>query len=591
MPQIDLRPVVQLTLNDLSEPLSYVSLRIEQPLLHHHQCSFIWRLDQQRVMVLSDREDFAQQCLGKELHIRLGEQHLTYFITCVRVVDEQEAASGIFVQAQSPTILIDDIRQNQAYLDADLKTIIQQALSDVPSNLLSTRIEPVCTNSFTYTVQSGETDYAFLQRLSKRYGEFLYYDGKALVMGPPKTGGPTLINGIDLNALRFSTQLHSAHAPYVRYDVMNGQSSQEMVSFPSGVESSDSYLASAAKVSQGLFRHSQHKQSFLFTGEEAPQRDQFKQLKEQAYLSTLVQVQGESIHSGLHPGLVFSVNQGHRSGEYTAIHVTHQSAQNGHYENQFIGIPSSCQVPPYTNPEAYPKGEAQSAIVSNNADPEGLGRIKVNFHWSPKLDSPWLRMVSPHGGAEKGFYFVPEVGEEVQVGFELDNAERPFVLGSLYHGKAKPSAWKNDQNNIKAIRTRSGNEILLNDEDGSIKITDAKGSVFFMDGKGNIALEASKKVRIEAQDIELIARHNLAAIAGNIVSVSARPGDGGGEGQIIVSAENDLNLESQKTNASLTSKDIIEIISKNINIQANQKMYLDGGQLADFIASLIKINS
>ena len=183
------------------------------------------------------------------------------------------------------------------------------------------------------------------------------------------------------------------------------------------------------------------------------------------------------------------------------------------------------------------------------------------------------------------------MGEEVQVGFELDNAERPFVLGSLYHGKAKPSAWKNDQNNIKAIRTRSGNEILLNDEDGSIKITDAKGSVFFMDGKGNIALEASKKVRIEAQDIELIARHNLAAMAGNIVSVSARPGNGGGEGQIIVSAENDLNLESQKTNASLTSKDIIEIISKNINIQANQKMYLDGGQLADFIASLIKINS
>ena len=129
-------------------------------------------------------------------------------------------------------------------------------------------------------------------------------------------------------------------------------------------------------------------------------------------------------------------------------------------------MPSSCQVPAYTNPEAVPKakGEAQSAVVSSNADPEGLGRVKVNFHWNSQLESPWLRVVSPHGGGEKGFYFVPEVGEEVQVGFEQGNAERPFVMGSLYHGKAKPSSWKTDANNIKAIRTRSGNQVVMNDE-------------------------------------------------------------------------------------------------------------------------------
>ena len=75
------------------------------------------------------------------------------------------------------------------------------------------------------------------------------------------------------------------------------------------------------------------------------------------------------------------------------------------------------------------------------------------------------------------------------------------------------------------------------------------------------------------------------------MSFNASPGDGGGDGQIIISAENDLNLESRKTSSSLTSKDKIKFSSKSIDIRASDKVNLDGGKLADIVASLIKINS
>ena len=578
MSQIDLRPEVRVLLEGFSEPLAYTSLCVEQPLLEHHQCSLLWRLDQQKVMQTADRETLSQQCLGKMLHVHLGEYVYAYLVTSVEVQDRHQAAPGLLLKGYSPTILLDDIRQHQCYLNADLKSIAGEALSDVPSNLLSTSIEPVCTQSFAYTVQYEETDYAFLQRLSRRHGEFLYYDGKALVMGAPKTGGPTLVSGLTLNALHFKAKLGSAHAPYTRYDMLLGESAKEAVSFPSG-GGADAYLSSAAGASEKLFRHSSHKQSFLFTGEEPAERAQFKHLKEQGYLSGLVEARGESLHPGLHPGLLFRTDQGHRQGEYIAKSVVHLSHQEGHYENAFVAMPSSCQVPAYTNPEAVPraKGEAQSAVVSSNADPEGLGRVKVNFHWNQKLESPWLRVVSPHGGGEKGFYFVPEVGEEVQVGFEQDNAERPFVLGSLYHGKAKPSSWKTDANNIKAIRTRGGHTIQLNDAHGeeTITISDKSGNTILLDVKNSsISISSPAHLSLSANTISLQAKHGL--------TITSE------EETIAIQAKQDIGLHSQEAKLQISGKQSVDLRStedevkikakKAVNIVGNEKVEVLSGE-------------
>ena len=74
--------------------------------------------------------------------------------------------------------------------------------------------------------------------------------------------------------------------------------------------------------------------------------------------------------------------------------------------------------------------------------------------------TPWIRVVQPYTGGGKGFYFVPEIGEEVMIDFEGGNAERPFVLGAHYNGEAK-SGYHNADNRVKAIHTKSGQSSSL----------------------------------------------------------------------------------------------------------------------------------
>jgi uncharacterized protein involved in type VI secretion and phage assembly len=129
-------------------------------------------------------------------------------------------------------------------------------------------------------------------------------------------------------------------------------------------------------------------------------------------------------------------------------------------------------------------------------------------------------MIQPHSGSGKGFYFIPEIDEEVLVGFEGSNAQNPYVLGTQYNG-SQSSGYADGQNNVKAIHTRSGTKIILNDGDGSILIEDPSGNTWKMDGQGNIAVNAPKTFSVNASDINLSASKNISVNAGMNISESA----------------------------------------------------------------------
>ncbi len=78
-------------------------------------------------------------------------------------------------------------------------------------------------------------------------------------------------------------------------------------------------------------------------------------------------------------------------------------------------------------------------IVTNNQDPLGLGRIRVKF---PTLtnehESNWARMVQIGAGLNRGFDCLPEIGDEVLVGFEHGDIHRPYIIGGVWNGLDKP---------------------------------------------------------------------------------------------------------------------------------------------------------
>ena len=112
----------------------------------------------------------------------------------------------------------------------------------------------------------------------------------------------------------------------------------------------------------------------------------------------------------------------------------------------------------------YAKGVAL-ALVTQNKDPEGLGRVKLRFPWeSQPRESDWARCAVPMAGKDRGTYFLPEIGDEVLVAFEREDMRFPYVLGALWNGQDKPpESNSNGQNDRRVIKSRSGHKLTFDD--------------------------------------------------------------------------------------------------------------------------------
>jgi uncharacterized protein involved in type VI secretion and phage assembly len=159
-------------------------------------------------------------------------------------------------------------------------------------------------------------------------------------------------------------------------------------------------------------------------------------------------------------------------------------------------------------------------IVTNNQDPDKLGRVKVRFPWlSDTGESWWARIAAPMAGKERGFYFLPEVEDEVLIAFEHGDVRFPYVLGALWNGEDKPPETNSDgKNNMRVIKSRSGHIIRLNDEDGKEKLEiidkSAKNSIVLDTAENTITITTDKDLKLsavqgtitlEAKNIDIIA--------------------------------------------------------------------------------------
>ncbi len=110
------------------------------------------------------------------------------------------------------------------------------------------------------------------------------------------------------------------------------------------------------------------------------------------------------------------------------------------------------------------------AVVTSSEDPLKMGRVKVRFPWlDDSAESWWARVVQPYAGKERGMFFMPEVGDEVVVCFELGDVHQPLVIGMTWNGAdATPEPGDADgQNHFKIIETRSGHKLQFGDEPGA----------------------------------------------------------------------------------------------------------------------------
>jgi phage protein D/phage baseplate assembly protein gpV len=146
-------------------------------------------------------------------------------------------------------------------------------------------------------------------------------------------------------------------------------------------------------------------------------------------------------------------------------------------------------------------------IVTDNQDPEGWGRVKVMYPWlSTEHSSDWARVVSAGAGPDRGFECIPEIDDEVLVGFEMGDVRFPYVLGGLWNGQDAPPYKSGDivsggKVQKRVVRSRSGHEVVLDDSDGggSITIKDKNGNSIALDTASNaLSMKVSGDITLDA---------------------------------------------------------------------------------------------
>jgi uncharacterized protein involved in type VI secretion and phage assembly len=171
------------------------------------------------------------------------------------------------------------------------------------------------------------------------------------------------------------------------------------------------------------------------------------------------------------------------------------------------------------------------ALVQSIADPDQQGRVRVRLPWAPDGSGAgyeaWARLATLMAGADRGVWFIPDVGEEVLVAFEGGDPRRPYVIGALWNGVDAPPEQMDsgEQNNKKVIVSRNnlritlddaqgqetvtietpgGQVLTLKDGPGQVKIDDSNGNNLTMESAG-ITLSTAGKLTIQASTINVTA--------------------------------------------------------------------------------------
>jgi len=449
-------------------------------------------------------------------------------VTEVSLDNSIDGLNRVIVTAHSPTIAMADCKHNALYHETSASDMIGALVRGYPITVGNMESS---ARTLNFVVQYRETDWDFIQRLAGIDGKFAHYDGGEFRLAAASSrDNEDLIWRQTLGAFTIGvgTQQMEFKSTVYNYEQTRDYSSDSSSISRTAALSDLSGLSPTA--SAEVFGSSSFVESSVVP--DASSLDQVLTATRSSAMGRMINCEGESIMPTVAVGHTVTVREMADliNRPYLVKSVKHVFDDSGKYHNTFIctpldlAYPDSSRKPPRIT-------QLQPAVVVNNHDPEMHGRIKVKFPWSGSDETPWVRYATMHAGSDRGSFWIPELNDEVLVGFEFGDPSRPIVVGSVYNSEGAPHSKANSEENlIKLFTTKSGNEIAFNDESGkeSIEITSPDGAnqiILTMDGPSitikstdgditiegkNIKLKTDEKVTVEAgTDLEMKASANM----------------------------------------------------------------------------------
>jgi len=552
--------------------------RLKQSARRHHYFELTLAHDSLNEIQNHNLEQ-VQQFLGKRITIvfkykdvenESPERTFVGMVSKVAFSQEKMSLGNIVLTGYSPTILMDSAPHTQSFggnQPVNTSVIANRIIKEAWGiNDFDFRIDTQNKSYINYSAQYCETHYNYLARLAEAYGEQFYYDGNVLHFGKlPSHEKPIhLIYASNITDVQVELKAVHTKPEYFGYNSINHT---KMLGSNDSIKHLGNLSAKAYELNDNIFKT----RSLTPTPINANMFLDVDDSQKSARGSKAVEVftvSGSTTVPFLYIGCVADIDMRNQDSSQTShfttlmiTEVNHEVDARGYYTGNFEAIAEGTGFMP--KPDfRIPIAEPQVATVISNIDPLNQGRIQVQFDWQLNDTTHFIRMMSPDAGGtdavsqNRGFVAVPEIGDQVMVGFEYHNPDFPFTMGGMFHGGIGLGGGMD--NRVKSLQTRSGHRLVFT-EDESILLTDKSGNELKFDTEGkNINITAPETITIKSKNLKFDIEENIETKAGKNMDTHV------GE-NIKIIARQEISQDSGKKT----------IISAGTNTEISAKIHLD----------------
>ncbi|MCC6459599.1 MAG: type VI secretion system tip protein VgrG [Saprospiraceae bacterium] len=496
--------------------------------------------------------DFAP---GSEVKISLGyhQQNETVFegiIVRVGVRIQEDSHSAITVQCADKAVKMSVSRINRYYNKQTDSNIISKIAGEAG---LSKQVE---STSYTHkeVIQYNTTDWDFILSRADLNGKVVVTENNKLIVEAPAVSGSAPISlqfgrdilstDIYVDAVSQYTQVESA-----AWDMATQKLTKSTSSEPSVNNQGDSSIKGKSLADKMASpKYAMHvpapiESSMLKTWADA-----------RLLRSRLARIRGTISCMGtslVKPNSLVTIDRlsDYFTGDAYVSKVVHQ-VQGGHWSTE-IGI----GMDPQWFVESSPNVEIPSAsgmlpginglyigvVKKIHEDPDGDTRIQVDIPVLEQSSGIWARYASPYASKEAGIFFLPEIGDEVILGFLNNDPSYPMILGNLYSKKQKSPYAPDDKNSTKAIVTKNKLKVIFMDDKknivietpagNTIKLQDEDGKIIIQDKNKNLIEMSSAGIKMDTpKDLIITAKGKISIEATQNISIASKGGDITSEG-------------------------------------------------------------
>jgi Rhs element Vgr protein len=525
---------------------------------------------------LSNKTDFVP---GKKIEISIGRDGLN-----------KSAFKGIIIKHAVKVKANGNTELHVECMDVAVKMTIGRKSkyfqnvkdSDVFDDLLSTygiRSDPETTTlKHQELVQHNVTDWDFMLLRAEANGMLLNVDDGSIKIAKPAIGNEVLQVNYGSSILEFEAEMDARF----QYKSVNAESwdysNQQLFT----ADTSSSSFAEQGNITSEDLAQTISPDKFEMHHSGHLLEQELKDWTESVMLrSRLAKIRGRARFtgfSGIKPADTLKLSGvGDRFNGKAFVTAVRQEIGDGTWETQvqfgldpkrYVFLHNDINEAPSAGLVGAIRGLQIGIVVQLESDPDGQDRILVRV---PVIDSAgqgiWTRIASLDAGNERGAFFMPEIGDEVIVGFINDDPRHPVVLGMLHSSNKPAPISPQDNNNEKGFTTRSKMHLSFNDDTKTIVIDTPAGNSITLDEKSmkiEIKDQNENKITMEQTGITMESPLNIDVKAGAVLTLSGGTSLSISAPSLSVKADASVSIEGAV--AKVTSSGITEISGSLVKI-------------------------